>query len=113
MARKTNGELLNNIDKTLAIVATNVAYLKEGHANNFKKIEKVDTEIRQIGLQLSKGAGKIKLNRENINGIKEDIGELSKDVNDKFKDVKINNFRMLDVVFAVFMIILSVLSIFK
>lgn len=106
MARKTNGELLNNIDKILAVVANDVSYLREGHITNSKKIETMNDELKHVSLQLSKGTGKIHQNRSDIDFIR-------RDVDSKIETIKTTGFRFIDIIFAIVMMVLAVVSLIR
>ena len=113
MPHRTNGSLLQDIDKKLAVVVNDIGYLRSGHQDNKKKIDNIEKFSSDTNKRLTEGAGKISRNWNKSLEIEtafKDHVNLHKDIK---KERTTNKFRVIDILFTLFMIIIAIVNIVK
>lgn len=110
---KSNGSLLQDIDKKLAVVVNDVSYLKDGHRDNKKKMDNIEKFTLDTNKRLAEGHGKISRNWGKALEVEAAFKDHIKSHTETKKELTNTKFRVIDVIFTLFMIIIAIVSIVK
>ena len=113
MVKKTNDTLLTDIDKKLAVVITDMNYMKQGHQENKLRIANIEKFTMDTHKRLVEGAGKIKRNWLKVCDTERIINEHVEDHKNIKRDLSNTRFRVIDAIFAFLLVAITVIGIFK